>query len=187
MKKIFYFDVESTGFNKIKNDIVQLSGIIEVDGEVKEKFNFRCQPFDFENVEQGALDITGLTIKDLKGYEKPQEIYKKLIKMLGRYVNKFDRDDKFYPAGYNVNFDVDFLSEFFKKNGDVYYGSWFNWRLIDGLPMVHFLDYAGKINLSDHKLGTVCKHFGIDIKAHDAMSDIEATRNLLVKIRKELQ
>ena len=187
MRKIFYFDIESTGTDKIKNDIIQLSGIIEIDGKVKETFNFRCQPFDYDNVQQEALDVTGLKLEDIKKYPSPRDVYNDLVELMAKYVNKFDRNDKFYPAGYNVGFDVGFLNEFFKKNGDNYYGSWFNWRLIDGLALIHFLDYCGKFDLENHKLSTVCDHFNIKINAHDALSDIEATKKVINKIEEFLK
>jgi DNA polymerase III epsilon subunit-like protein len=44
------------------------------------------------------------------------------------------------------------------------------------------MDYAGKIDLPDYKLSTVCAHYGIDIKAHEALSDIQATRELTLKL-----
>lgn len=182
--KILYFDCETTGRSAVKNDIVQLSGMFEINGEIVEKFNFRCQPFDFNSVEPEALEVTGLTIEDLKGYEPPQVMYKKLLTLFNKYINKFDKADKFYPAGYNVNFDLDFIAKFFEKNGDKYFGSYCNWKAIDGLPIVRFLEFCNQLSLTNHKLGTVCQHFGIEIKAHDAMSDIEATREVISLLRK---
>ena len=69
--------------------------------------------------------------------------------------------------------------EFFAKNGDVYYGSWFNWKRIDPLGVLYFMDGMGKISLPNYKLETVCDHFGIKIDAHDAISDIRATKQLI--------
>jgi len=100
--------------------------------------------------------------------------------MIEEHVDKYDKMDKFYPAGYNVRFDLDFLQSFFHKRGNRYgTGSYQNWRAIDVMQYVHFMDYSGKLSLNDYKLKTVCEHFGIEIIAHDAMSDIRATRNLL--------
>lgn len=184
--KILYFDCETTGRSAVKNDIVQLSGMIEIDGVVKEEFNFRCQPFDFSTVEEEALKVTGLTLEDLKSYPLPKEMYTKLVTLLSKYCNKFDKNDKFYPAGYNVSFDLDFLANFFAKNGDKYFGSWVNWKSIDGLPLMRFLEFCGSVRLENQKLGTVCEHFGIEIQAHDALSDIRATRSLIQKLKDSL-
>ena len=37
--RILYVDVETTGLVPGKNDIVQISGLIEINKEVKEEFN----------------------------------------------------------------------------------------------------------------------------------------------------
>lgn len=181
-QKLFIFDVETTGRNSYKNDITQLSGMIEVDGKVVEKFNFRCQPLNWDNIEPEALEVTGVGIDQLKTFDPPKKVYNELIKLLGRHCDKFNRDDKFYFIGYNVSFDVDFLSSFFRKQGDKYFGSWFNWKKIDPLPILHWMEYRGMISLENYKLSTVCEHYGIKIDAHDAMSDILATRELLERI-----
>lgn len=179
-KKILYFDCETTGRDPVKNDIIQISGIVEKAGEILDTFNFKCQPFDYNNIEQEALTVTGYTIDEIKTWETPQATFKKLLAVFDKHISKYDKTDKFYPAGYNVRFDLDFLQSFFHKNGEKYgTGSYQNWRAIDALPLIHVLDFVGKINLPDYKLSTVCEQFGIQIKAHDAMSDITATRELI--------
>lgn len=184
--KILYFDVETTGLNPRVNDIVQLAGIIEIDGEIKERFNYRIQPFSFENISQEALDITGNTIEGLKNHTKPFVIYKELINMFSRYVDKFNKADKFVPVGYNVNFDIGFLREWFIKNGDLYYGSWINYKYVDPLAVFYMLESIGKVNYPDYKLSTVCEHLGFSIDAHDALSDISATRDVYKYLVKQL-
>lgn len=42
--KVLFFDLETTGTLVNKHGIHQLSGMIVVDGEVKEKFDFKVQP-----------------------------------------------------------------------------------------------------------------------------------------------
>lgn len=64
------------------------------------------------------------------------------------------------------------------KNGDVYFGSWFNYKTIDPLSLLHILDGIGSISLENYKLETVCKHYDIPLDAHDALNDIKATREL---------
>lgn len=178
MNKILYFDVETTGLDAVKNDITQLAGILEIDGKEVERFNFDVKPFDMENVSKEALEVTGKTMNDLEGYTDPRIIYNKFTIMLSRYVDKYDRNDKIIPAGYNVNFDIQFLRNFFLKNNDVYFGSFFNYRYVDPLAVLYWCRSLGYIELESYKLESVCKHFDIEIDAHDALSDIEATKAL---------
>lgn len=182
MKKALYFDVETTGLSPYKNDIIQFACLVEINGEIVEELETKVRPFDFSTIDQKALDTNGLRLEELYDYPHPKEVYQQMCKLFGKYVSKFDKNDKFAPAGYNVRFDVDFLSNFFKKNGDKYYGSFFSWRLIDPIYKLYEMDYEGRIALPDYKLATVCTHFGIPLQAHDALSDIRATRQLRYKL-----
>lgn len=181
-KKVLYLDTETTGTNPRRHGIIQFAGIIEIDGEVKETLNLKFRPFETDEIDDEALRITGTERSELESRMTSREAYQQICSFFSRHCNKFDRDDKFYPAGYNVRFDLDMLSEFFKKNGDSFLGSWINWRSIDGLALANCLDLTGRINLPNHKLSTLCEEFGIPIDAHDALSDITATRSLIKNI-----
>ncbi len=181
-KKILWFDVETTGLDPQKNDPVQIAGMVEIDGEVMGSFNYHCQPISFENVSPKALEINGLTMEDLKGFKPPAEVKDQLTDFLSGHCDKFAPNDKFYPAGYNARFDVDFLAAWFTKLGDKYLGSWWNWKYIDPLPHLFLADYRGEISLKNYQLKTVCESYGIPLDAHDALSDVRATRTLCVKL-----
>lgn len=177
-----YFDVETTGLDSKENEIVQLGVMIEIDGEIRDERNFFLKPEKWDKISPDSLEITGKTLEDLKKYPDRKLGYYGLTSFLGMYCDKFDREDKYYPAGYNVGFDLDFLGEFFKSMKDPYLGSWINWRQIDPLKILYFLDARGDFKLPNYKLSTVCELFKIDIDAHDAMSDIRATRELTHKL-----
>ena len=80
--KLLWLDTETTGLNKEKCDIIQLAGIVIINGEEKERFNFHCQPMNYETIEQEAMDKTGMTIEKLKTFPTPQETYKKFKEIL---------------------------------------------------------------------------------------------------------
>lgn len=186
MKKVLYFDVETTGLDPVKNDIIQIAGIIEIDGVIQDEFEFKCQPvsFDPECISIDALETHGYNLEDLASFPYPGEIYHKLISIFSKYIDKYNKQDKFTPAGYNVRFDMEFLKEFFKKQGDIYFGSWINWQMVDPLPVLHFLSFTGKIPfLQNYKLSTICDEFAVEIEAHDALSDIRATRAVINQIK----
>jgi DNA polymerase III epsilon subunit-like protein len=44
-----------------------------------------------------------------------------------------------------------------------------------------------QLGLYGHKLVDVCRHFGISIDAHDALSDIRATRDLVQVLKNGLK
>ena len=186
--KILFFDVETTGLDPVKNDIIQIAGIIEIDGQIKEEFNIKMQPMDYSTVEQGALDVNGITIEEIKTYQYAKEGYEQLLKIFDKYVYKFNKKDKFIPAGYNVAFDVNFLFEFFKKQKNLYCGSYLNYHKIDPLPVLLMLSLKGTLKLDSFKLVDVCKALEIPLlDAHDAMADIKATRDLTLRILEYLK
>jgi DNA polymerase-3 subunit epsilon len=183
MGKRFYFDVETTGLDPKENDIIQLAYIIEIDEKIEKSGDITMQPFNYETVSDEALQVHGRTLEEIKTYKKPETSYLELLGILSKYIDKYDKTDKFQPAGYNVRFDLDFLKEFFIKNGDKYFGSFFNYKTIDPLQILYFLDGIGRIKpLENYKLITVCEYFEIEIKAHDALSDIRATKELIEKL-----
>ena len=182
MNKLIYIDVETTGLSAKRNDIIQLAGIIEIDKEVVDYFNIRVQPHNYANIEQAALNVNKRTVEEIKTFQSPREAYKDFTSLLSKYINKFDKNDKAYMIAYNGRFDLEFLHEWFIKCGDKYFGSFFNWRVIDPIQMVDWMQLKGALTLTDRKLETLCEYFGIELDAHDAMRDIEATRELTQKL-----
>lgn len=180
--KVIHFDTETTGLDPVKNDIIQIAGIIEIDGVVKEEFDFRIQPVSYANISHEALAVHGVTVEQMLTYMKPAEGYQKIIQIFGKYVNKWDKADKFTPAGQNVSFDIDFLKQFFLKNNDKYYGSWMNWDVIDLRYLATALKYAGAIDPVNFKLETIARLFGYEFNAHNALDDIRMTRILIHRL-----
>jgi DNA polymerase III subunit epsilon len=181
-KKVFWFDIETTGLDTSKCGIVQLAGLVEINGKVEDEFDFKCKPFPGDLIFDEAIVIHGLTKEIMETFDDPAVMHRNLLSVLGKHCDKFDRLDKFYPAGYNVSFDYNFLQSFFMKNNDKFFGSWFNHRRIDPLSVLWIGDLLGKYNLDNYKLETVAKHFGVTLQAHNALSDVKATREIFGKI-----
>lgn len=182
--KIMWLDTETTGLNKEKCDIVQISGIIVIDGEEKERFNFHCQPINYENIEQSAMEKTGMTIEKLKTFPTAQETYTKFKELLCKYIDQYDREDKFFIAGHNVKFDLDFIQSFFEKMGDKYCMSFFKHFTIDLMAFCTILYTAGLISPENFTLGGIAKHLGFEDNPnlHDASVDIDLTRKCFCKL-----
>lgn len=186
--KILYFDVETTGTDPSVDFITQLSGLIEVDGELVEEFNFFLRPPKGTAVSKDALRVTGKTIEDLRSYPDAEVGFNQFRDLLNKYVLYGNWSDKFYPAAYNGNFDLQFVDQMFKRQFSIdEWGKYQNWQLLDPLPIFRALSYFGSIKTYGHKLSTMCDHFGISIEAHDALSDVRATRDLLQVLKNGLK
>jgi len=183
MKKILYFDTETTGLDPVKNEIHQLAMIIEIDNKIVFEGEFKMRPLNINHIEDDALKVAGVTLEQVLDYPDHGDVYHEIIETFSRVIDKFDKKDKFYPAGYNVKFDLEFLYQFFVSNGDKFFGSWVNWKALDPLPFLYKKDFDGELNLPNYKLATACQNYDIKLdNAHDAMADITATRELLKKM-----
>ncbi len=185
MNKIIFIDTETGGVNPEKAALIQLSGIIRIDKKDVEKFNFYIKPFENSEVNEKALEIQGRTLEELKTdkYVEEKEVYKQFINLLDKYIDKYDRTDKFIVAGYNVRFDVDMLKAFFQRHGNNFLFSYLDSSMLDPLYSIRLLQTAEILPvLENNKLETWCKHFGIELKAHDSLEDVEATKKLIGKL-----
>lgn len=193
--KIIYFDVETTGLDARIHSIHQLSGMVEINGKVVEEFNYHVQPASGKIVDSEALEVSGKTYEDLLGYEPSMIVFKKFEAMLTKYVDKFNKSDKFFLVGYNsASFDNQFLREWFidhalnensKKYGN-YFGSWFWANPIDVYVLASFFTMKQRSKMSDGKLGTMALTFGFEIdesRLHDGLYDVTLTRGIYMKIK----
>lgn len=182
--KILWLDTETTGLNKEKCDIIQLAGIIVIDGEEKERFNFHCQPIDWGCIEPVALEKTNMTVEKLKEFPLPFQAYQDFINIIDKYIDRYNKEDKFYLAGHNVQFDMEFLRTFFNKMGEKYFGSYFYYKTIDLMAFCTILHTAGLINLTSWKLDEIAKYLQIPVNEnlHDAAIDVDLTRKCFCKL-----
>ena len=182
--KLLWLDTETTGLNKERCDIVQIAGIVVIDGKEQERFNLYAQPINWENIEPVAFEHNGLSIDILKTFPLPQEMYTNLIAILNKYIDPYDHDDKFYLAGHNVQFDLEFLKNFFTKMGNKYFGAYFYYHTVDLLALVTILHTAGLFNLSTFKLGDIAKYLDLEVQGelHHAEADIDLTRKCFCRL-----
>lgn len=186
MKRIAWIDTETTGLDPVKCDVVQIALLIEENGEIINKANIKLRPRPGCIVEGKALQTIDKTHDEIAAYPDPMEGIYKFKNILEEYVSPYDKRDKLFFAGYNSNFDVDFMNNAFLKNKDNYFFSWFFSCFIDVRSTVGEYFVQSDIVLPNYKLKTVCSHFGIEFKAHDAMEDIKATRDLYYGIKDAL-
>ncbi len=182
-KKLFYYDLETTGVLPYRHGIHQISGQITIDDVVREEFDYRVQPNPKAEITPEALAVCGVTKEQILAYPEMSIVYKDLIKTLSKYVDKFNKKDKFHLVGYNnASFDNPFFRGFWKQNNDEYFGSWFWADSIDVMVLASNYLMPVRSTMIDFKLSTVAKQLGIvvdDTKLHDAKYDIFLTSEIL--------
>lgn len=184
--KALYFDLETTGVCFWKHGIHQIAGIIEIDGVEKERFEYRVKPNAAALIEDEALAVAGVKRQELDFYCDMKGVYHNLTDLIGRYVDKYDKSDKYFLIGYNnASFDNPFFRAWFKQNGDDYFGSWFWSSSIDVMVLAAEYLKLDRHTMENFQQSTVAKKLGIEIdsnRLHDAVYDVEVCREIYKRI-----
>ena len=184
--KIFYYDVETCGLNPRQHSIHQLSAIIEVDGVVVETLDYKIAPHPKSKIESAALAVCHVTEERIRAYPEPSVQFHRLKAVLSKYIDVFDKKDKFYRCGFNnAAFDNEFLRVFFDLNGDNSHFSMFHPESLDVMVLAtHYLAPL-RANMPSFKLHRVAKTLGIPVdkeRLHDAIYDVELTREIYKRL-----
>lgn len=182
-EKLLIYDCETTGVDSKECAIHQLSGMIVIDGEVKEKFDIKMRPHDGAKISDEALEVSGVTLEQISQYPTQFEGYRQITEILAKHVDKFNKQDKFHLAGYNNrSFDDMFFRAMFERQNDVYFGSWFWSDSIDAMILASGYLRGKRSQMVNFKLSTVAAACGIKVEAeklHDANYDLELTYRLI--------
>ena len=181
MIKLF-FDVETTGTDYRKHSIIQLAGMIEKDGKVVEEFNFLVKPHEKAQIDEAAMAVNKKTVEEIMQYPEMKEVHLRLLKILGKYVDKYEKSDKMWLVGFNNRaFDDTFLRMFFELNGDRFFNSWFWSDSLDVLSLASQYLLDRRAQMPSFKLKRVAKELGIPVSEdglHDALYDVRLTRQI---------
>lgn len=184
MKKFLFVDTETTGLDSKINGIHQVAGILVIEGEVVEKFDLKFRPKEEEKIDRMALEVSSLTEKEVIERDLSSfEAYYKFNKKMTKHIDKYDREDKAIIAGYNCPFDAQFLNDWYAKHGNKYFfGLFHGGAYLDGLSLAVQLEIkeGKRLFRPNRKLDTVAKTLGVKLdNAHDALADINATREVI--------
>jgi len=178
-----YIDTETTGLNPTKNGIIQLAYIIEKDGKVLRRGSYKINPNSYNKeikISEEALKINGYKEEDFDSFSNAEDVVKELIKILSKYKSPYSKE-KYKLIAYNARFDLNFLIALFNDvKKDYELKLFIDFRAIDPFELFKYLVYSGKLELEGYSMNleAACKAVGLEFDAHDAVADIEATREL---------
>ena len=181
--KLLYLDVETGGLDPSKHALLSISGLIysynqNTNSFDNESFNYYINPPANYIIEKSALEINGLTEDFISQQETYEQVYKKLITLFDKYIDKYNKDDKFLLITYNGKFDISFLQEFFKYNKNDFLFSYISGYNLDVYELVKHIYYCYNLPLQNLRLTTVCEYFNINHNAHTSLGDVTATCKL---------
>ena len=199
MSKKIIFDFETSGlyasgnYNQDGelsiNAPLELSIIYLKNDKIIEEFTQKIRPFDGAVIDEQALAVNGFTREEIFEFPSQEIAFENLLKFLDKHINRYDNNDKAIWIGHNVNFDIDFLMSWAKRNDFSFMGSYISWsEIVCTRHLLSTLNALGKIpngeKLKSASLKSACEFFGINnSKAHTSLSDVRATGNLYYKLR----
>ena len=185
MEKILYFDLETTGLIPQIHSIIQIAGIIEIDGEEVERFDIKMKPHPKLRIDPQALISNNTTEEIINANPYTQEEgFREFKRVLDKHIEKYNKADKMYTGGYNTaGFDLPFLSRWFEIHRDNYFGSYFLPGSFDGMVLAsQYLRGIRRSKMPAFKLMHVAKELGIEVeedKLHDGLYDIIISKKVI--------
>ncbi len=158
---IVVLDLETTGTSPSDDRITEIGAVRLIDGKVIEKFSTMVNPE--RKIPEIVVELTGITDEMVANAPTFAEVAGDIYKFCyGSII-----------VAHNIGFDYPFLKNMSKPSGYVYTN-----RGIDTLALAR----AVLPSLGNHKLNTVCDHFGIEFLHHRAYSDALATAQMLIEL-----
>ena len=183
--KTLFVDVETTGLIKYVNGIIVLAYIIEdADGVELTRGEIEMNPLSYsKKVSDKALEVNGYTLEQIKQLPDAKEACLEFISVLNKHMGN---DDKYKLVAYNADFDTGFIQTWMDKLVPSTYWKLIDYKHLDPFALIKYLQHLGKIDTGkSQSLEAVAKYYGIEHNAHNAMSDIEVTREIHNKLIKE--
>lgn len=124
-QKSMLLDVETTGLDLKKNHMWQIAGYVIINDEVVDTFDIKFQPKAGTEFSEGALEKTRMQPEDFQKFQSNKDGMEEFLLTLYKYIDKYDKTDKFHLCAYNARFDSDFIRAWMGDYKGVYYGSYF--------------------------------------------------------------
>ena len=186
--KLLHLDFETSSLDSWKGAILEVGAIACAPGKEQITFHKHLQPHIGAVVEDAALRVNNTTRDDLTSSERllPGAGFNAFIDFLATRVDPYKPEDKFFLVAYNAPFDLGFLEQWFKRNNNKWFGSYF-WRpplCTYALSAFHL--GAEWAKLPDRKLATVADRLGIAPpetgNLHTALYDCLLSKGIYEKI-----
>lgn len=155
------FDLETTGFNKEQDKIIEFGAVKIVNGEVVDRFSQFVDPQ--MPIPPKITELTSITDQDVKGAKTIEEVLPAFMNFAQGSI----------LVAHNASFDVGFI-----KNKASKLDMKVEHTVLDTVELSRTLFP----HLSRHKLNTIAKHLGVSLDNHHrAVDDAEATAEIFLK------
>ncbi len=156
-------DIETTGLSEQRDEIIEIAAVRFANGHVTDSFDSFVKPRG--KVPKFIQQLTHISASDLTEAPEIKEVLHRLRSFVGKSI----------LVGHNVAFDIGFINHNFALAGE--------FPLVNGAWDTAELSRIYLPFTANHKLGTMVKHFDIQLEnAHRADADALATGQLLLAL-----
>jgi len=175
-------DVESGGFNAQTDALLEIAAVtLRMDEEGllhrHETFSFHIMPYEGSNIEQAALDFTGIDLDDPERMAEPELIAIPDLLQAVRRAVKENGCTRALVVGHNAHFDLNFLNAVVERC-DIKRSPFHPFSVFDTATL------AG-LAFGQTVLAKACRAAGLEFSnsdAHSAAYDAEKTAELFCVI-----
>ena len=159
------FDIETTGFSKINDKIIEIGAVKIKNGKIVAKYNEFINPD--RQLPQKIVELTNITDDMLMGQANVEEVLPGFMDFVGDST----------LVAHNAEFDIGFIRENCRRLNIPFYNAY-----LDTLALCRGV-YP---DLKNHKLDTISKFLGVSLESHHrACDDAMATAEIFLKALKE--
>ena len=156
------FDLETTGFSKENNKIIEIGAVKISQGKIIDRFSTFVNPH--ENLPPKIIELTHITDDMLKDAPDITEIFPSFLKFIEGNI----------LVAHNADFDAGFINRTAQK--------FFNLEIKNTVLDTLGLSRALLPELTKHKLDNLAAHLKINLENHHrAVDDAEATAQIFLK------
>lgn len=191
MAKILWLDLETTGTNEQVHGIVEIACILEINGKEVDSFHSYIRPREGTEYDPIAMTVNRHAIADLEEFPPEAEVFQAFLAKLDSWVDRYNKRDKLFIAGFNCEFDLRHTEALFLRNKEQWFGSYF-WRdVIDLRSIASYVLRDHRPDMLDGKLMSVAgqlltKQQMLEAlgggEAHGADVDIRVTKEAFYNI-----
>lgn len=180
---LYVCDTETTGFDFVTNDVIEVS-FYRLSDEVQKTWCIK--PFNTAAIGADALRVNGHKYEDLTHETKyGREVYREAKSVIIDIENFIEEDnvpsEQRILVGQNVQFDKNMLEQLWTKCGSR--GSFpFGRKTLDTMQLQFAMDFCSNNMSQSYSLNALTKKYGVkNDKAHSAASDTLSTKDVFLK------
>lgn len=185
MPNLLFIDFETTGLDPIRHSIHRMAGQVVIDGKLACVFDYKMKPDPVKIVDRKSLEISNVTIDDIKNYKNPIDIF---FQFSNEVILPFVRPDvpssKLFIVAYNAGaLEMPFMREWYRSMhvSRKEFASHFHSGFIDVMSMATQYFMQMERHIASYSLSNIASVLGVKVDTyllHNPVYDVELTRQV---------